>query len=154
MEGICLWRAEFWRADTEGFLDQQQPRGIHGFPGGASSKEPTCPCRRPGDAGSIRGSGRSPGGGRGNLLQYSCLENIMDRGAWQATVHRVAHTEESTGRGAQHGGGASSDEVRDVAFPSSCLWSSESCLLSWVPFVFYKVYLSSLKSKPEHCLLR
>ena len=41
------------------------------------------------DAGSIRGSGRSPGGGNGNLLQYSCLENPMDRGAWQATVHRV-----------------------------------------------------------------
>ena len=41
------------------------------------------------DAGSIPGSGRSPGGGNGNLLQYSCLENPMDRGAWQATVHRV-----------------------------------------------------------------
>ena len=42
------------------------------------------------DAGSIPGSGRSPGGGNGNLLQYSCLENPMDRGAWQATVHRVS----------------------------------------------------------------
>ena len=42
------------------------------------------------DAGSIPGSGRSPGGGRGNPLQYSCLENPMDRGAWQATVHSVA----------------------------------------------------------------
>ena len=38
------------------------------------------------DAGSISGSGRSPGGGYDNLLQYSCLENPMDRGAWQATV--------------------------------------------------------------------
>ena len=43
-----------------------------------------------GDVGSIPGSGRSPGGGHGNLLQYSCLENPMDRGAWWATVHRVA----------------------------------------------------------------
>ena len=42
-----------------------------------------------GDAGSILGSGRSPGGGHGNLLQYSCLENPMDRGAWWATVHGV-----------------------------------------------------------------
>ena len=42
------------------------------------------------DVGLIPGSGRSPGGGNGNLLQYSCLENPMDRGAWQATVHRVA----------------------------------------------------------------
>ena len=41
------------------------------------------------DLGSIPGSGRSPGGGRGNPLQYSCLENSMDRGAWQAMVHRV-----------------------------------------------------------------
>ena len=42
-----------------------------------------------GDTGSIPGSGRSPGEGHGNQLQYSCLENLMDRGAWQATVHRV-----------------------------------------------------------------
>ena len=39
---------------------------------------------------SIPGSGRYPGGGRGNPLQYSCLENPVDRGAWQATVFRVA----------------------------------------------------------------
>ena len=46
------------------------------------------------DVGSICGLGRSPGGGLGNPLQYSCLENPMDRGAWQATVHgveRVGH---------------------------------------------------------------
>ena len=42
------------------------------------------------DAGSIPGSGRYPGGGNSNLLQYSCLENLMDRGAWRATVQRVA----------------------------------------------------------------
>ena len=42
-----------------------------------------------GDLGSIPESGKSPGVGHGNPLQYSCLENPMDRGAWQATVHRV-----------------------------------------------------------------
>ena len=42
------------------------------------------------DAGLIPGSGRSPGGGHGNPLQYSCLENPMYREAWRATVHRVA----------------------------------------------------------------
>ena len=42
-----------------------------------------------GDMGSIPGLGRSLGGGNGNPLQYSCLENPMDRGGWQATVHRV-----------------------------------------------------------------
>ena len=43
-----------------------------------------------GDLGSIPGSGRSPGEGNGNPLQYSCLENPMHGGAWQATVHRVS----------------------------------------------------------------
>ena len=47
-----------------------------------------------GDAGSIPGSGRSPGGGHGNALQYSCLENPMGRGAWWATVCRVAKSQE------------------------------------------------------------
>ena len=41
------------------------------------------------DVGSVPRSGRSPGGGYGNPLQYSCLENSMDRGAWRATVHEV-----------------------------------------------------------------
>ena len=46
-----------------------------------------------GDAGSIPGSGRSPGGGNGNPLQHSCLENPTDRGAWQVIVHRVAQSQ-------------------------------------------------------------
>ena len=45
------------------------------------------------DLGSIPGSGRSPGEGKGNPLQYSCLENSMDRGAWKATVHAVANSQ-------------------------------------------------------------
>ena len=45
------------------------------------------------DAGLIPGSGRSPGGGHGNPLQYSCLENPMDRGAWRATAHWVAKSQ-------------------------------------------------------------
>ena len=45
------------------------------------------------DAGSIPGSGRSPGGGNGNPHQYSCLENPMDRGAWWAIVHEVAKSQ-------------------------------------------------------------
>ena len=45
------------------------------------------------DSGSIPGLGRSPGGGRSNPLQYSCLENPMDRGAWPATVHSVTKSQ-------------------------------------------------------------
>ena len=48
------------------------------------------------DAGSNPGLGRSPGGGHGNPLQYSCLENPMDRGAWQATAHRLLWKESDT----------------------------------------------------------
>ena len=58
-----------------------------GFTGGSDSKESACSA---GDSGSILGSGRSPGEGNGNPLQYSCLENPMDGGAWWATVHGVA----------------------------------------------------------------
>ena len=60
---------------------------------GTSGKEPTCQCRLDvGDVGSIPGSERSPGGGHGNPLQYSCLENPMDSGAWQAAVLRVTES--------------------------------------------------------------
>ena len=58
-----------------------------GFPGGSDGKESACSA---GDPGSITGSGRSPGEGNGNPLQYPCLENPMDGEAWQATVHGVA----------------------------------------------------------------
>ena len=60
-----------------------------GFLGGSVVKNPPASAGDAGDLGSIPGSGRSPGEGNGNPLQYSCLENPMDRGAWQATVHRV-----------------------------------------------------------------
>ena len=53
------------------------------------SKESACSA---GDLGSIPGLGRSPGEGNGDPLQYPCLENLMDRGAWWAAVHRVAES--------------------------------------------------------------
>ena len=59
------------------------------FSAGSDSKESACNI---GDPGSIPGSGRSPGEGNGNSLQYSQLENSMDRGAWQFTVHGVAES--------------------------------------------------------------
>ena len=61
-----------------------------GFSSGSDGKESAC---NAGDLGSILGSGRSPGEANGNLLQYSCLENSMDRGGWQATVHGVSESQ-------------------------------------------------------------
>ena len=61
-----------------------------GFPGGASGKGSTCQRGDGGDMGSVPGLERSPGEGNNFSLQYSCLENPMDRGAWQAIVHVIA----------------------------------------------------------------
>ena len=72
----CEWLPRWF---TPGFL---------GFPGG---KESACQCRRAGDSGLIPGWGISPGEGNGYPLQYSCLENKMDRGAWQAIVLGAAN---------------------------------------------------------------
>ena len=60
------------------------------FPGGSDGKASAYSA---GDLGSIPGSGRSPGEGNGSPLQYSCLENPMDGGAWWATVHGVAESD-------------------------------------------------------------
>jgi len=69
------------------YLYSRQEEGLHRWLRG---KESTCSAGAVGDVGSIPGSGISPGGSHGNPLQYSCLENPMDRGAWQAIVCRVA----------------------------------------------------------------
>ena len=63
---------------------------VEGFPSSSDGKEFAC---NAGDLGSVPGSGGSPGGGNGNPLQYSCLENSMDRGSWQATVHGVSKSQ-------------------------------------------------------------
>ena len=61
-----------------------------GFSGGSDGQESTC---NAGDSGSTPGVGRSSGGGNGYPLQYSCLEDLMDRGAWLATGHGVAESQ-------------------------------------------------------------
>ena len=63
---------------------------MRGFPDSLNSKEYAC---NAGDPGLIPGSGRSPGEGHGNPLQYSCLENPTERGTWQTTVHSVAKSQ-------------------------------------------------------------
>ena len=66
------------------------PLGSQGFPGGTAVKNPPA---NAGDSGSVPGWGRSPGGGHGNPLQYSCLENTTDRGAWRAAIQGVAESD-------------------------------------------------------------
>ena len=60
-----------------------------GSPDGSAGKESACSSGETGEASSIPGLGRSHKGGNGNPLQYSCLKNPTDRGAWQATVHGI-----------------------------------------------------------------
>ena len=76
------------------FLFNESFIEMRGFPGGSDSKESAC---NAGVSGVIPGLGRSPGEGNGNPLQYFCLENPMDRGAWRATVpggHKESDTTE------------------------------------------------------------
>ena len=64
-----------------------------GFPGGSGVRNPPASAGGVKDAGLIPGSGRCPGGGNGNPLQYPCLENPTDRGAWRATVRGVTQSQ-------------------------------------------------------------
>ena len=80
---VTLFVPELYRIHTHIFYISYSHRG---FPGSSADKESTC---NAGDLGSVPGLGNSPGGGHGNPLQYSCLENPIDRGAWRATVHGV-----------------------------------------------------------------
>ena len=68
-------------------------KSLQDFPGGSDGK---ASAYNVGDLGSIPGSGRSPEEGNGNPLQYSCLGNPMDKGAWWATVHGVAKESDRT----------------------------------------------------------
>ena len=63
------------------------------FPGGAVIKEPPASTGDSRGAGSVPGSGSSPGGGHGNPLQYSCLENSMNRRSWQTIVHGISESD-------------------------------------------------------------
>ena len=77
---VCSWGCIIVTVDGD----------CRGLPGGSVGKEPTCNTIDAGDMGSSSGWGRSSTGGRDHPLQYSCLENPVDRGHWQATVHGVA----------------------------------------------------------------
>ena len=84
---------EFYLFCLRAFPLNPQIKVTWDFPGGSDGKESAC---NAGDFGSIPGLGRSPGEGHGNPLQYSCLENSMDRGPWWTTVHGVTKESDMT----------------------------------------------------------
>ena len=79
-----------WKNGMVSFCGLGNFIGFMGFPGSSASKESAC---NAGDPGLILGLGRSAEEGVGYLLQYSCLENSMDRGAWRTTVHGVTESD-------------------------------------------------------------
>ena len=88
-DGGAWWAAVYGVAQSRMRLKQLSSSKDLGLLWWLSSKESVC---NAGDSGLIPGLGRSPGKGNDNPLQYSCLENPMDRGAWWATVHGVAQS--------------------------------------------------------------
>ena len=88
LAGLAGHRATFQLGLAFQVEKRKYPTPVHSrsFPGGSDGKESAC---TDGDQSSIPGLGRSPREGNGYPLQYSCLENLMDRGAWQAAVHEV-----------------------------------------------------------------
>ena len=101
----CLYQAtvlgELWSHQVENFslltfsllIFCMLVQTYLGFPGGSVVKNPPATAGEARDVGSIPGLRRFPGGGHSNPLQYSCLENLMDRRAWRATVYGFAKTE-------------------------------------------------------------
>ena len=112
------------------------------FPGASDSKESAC---NAGDPCSIPGSGRSPGGGHGNPLQYPCLENPMDTGAWGATVHGVTKSQTRLKR---------VDTYTHIADTQSCLRlsctaESQTCVCACT---FFQQTLSQYKLLRDICI--
>ena len=93
MPDSCVYRKKEKTKNKKPFLlilfIFAKSRLLLGFPGGSVVKNLLANAEDTGDVGSIPASGRSHGEGNGNLLQYSCLENPMDRGAWWIAVHGV-----------------------------------------------------------------
>ena len=117
-----------------------------GFPGGTSGKELVCQCRRCKRHILISGSGRSPGGGHGNALQDSCLENSMDKIAWWAKIHEVAKswarlsdwTYTHTFQCIQCGDYKDSDAIRmsqKCSLSPFCMWFKELIYQAILPII-------------------
>ena len=108
-----------------------------GFLGGSDSKASACDAE---DPGSIPGSGRSPGEGNGNPLQYSCLENPMDEGAWWATVHGVAKSQ------TRLSDFTSLQKIQTVSLPSRGKRIIKLIKKSMILYTFYDTYVYKIQA--------
>ena len=107
------------------------PRPILDFLGGSVGKESTC---NVGDLGLIPWSGRTPGEWHGNPLQYSCMENLMDKGTWRATVHGVAKSR--TQRVTKHIRPIL-DKIYSCSHHLFCYYSATGLYLLWIYLVLH-----------------
>ena len=107
-----IWSIVFPTLDPDIFYQKGKLTPGKGFPTGSDGKESAC---NVGYLGSTPGSGRSPREENGNPLQYSCLENFMARGAWQATVHGVTESDTTKRLSLTH-----SSLSRVIQFPLLC----------------------------------
>ena len=119
-------------------------------PGGASSKESACQRRKHKRQSWIPGLGRSPGGGHGNLLQYSCLKNLMDKGAWRTTVHGVTKSRTQLKQLSLHTTGsqlAKEKCIESQPAPQSNVWKKAFAAERW----HLPNHLSTWLSQPWVC---
>ena len=119
-----------------------------GFPGGTVVKNLPANAGDIRDAGSIPGSGRSPGGGNGNPHQYSCLENPMDRGTWQDTIHGVAKSQAQLKQLSRHALGAQRQASGYLKF----LAVSYTPCSSWFPIIILTTTNSAILN-PQSTLI-
>ena len=116
---------------------------LMGFPGGWDSKEFAC---NAGDLGSITGLGKSPGEENGHPLQYFCLENPMDRGAWWSTVHWV--TKIRTQMNDKHNHSKAWKLLLDLTSPlnllTNFLRSSLKTVITWQSLLWFKINITNI----------
>ena len=114
-----------------------------GLPSWFSGKESACSAGASGDVGSVRGSRKSPGGGNGNPLQYSCLDNPMDRGDWRAIDHRVSKHQTRLSTHAYI-------TALQCCVSFCCTMNWISCMYTCTPFVLSLPSTLAHSAPPEH----
>ena len=117
---------QVWSLDPEDPLEKEMATHSISFPGGTVIKNPPAKARDTGNMDSISGSERSPRAGKDNPVQYSCLGNSMDRGAWWATVH-----------------GVTKSTTKHEAGKTWCRWTSLKVARCFSSFLYFHLFYNS-----------